>query len=164
YQGRTFALLPGGWMAMRVKQVPLSSILREYEFIDLVDADIQGEELNAFPESIEELSKRAARVHIGTHSEESEVQLRKTFSAAAWPVADVAFSRAALPDGMRAAAKAGAAIAVFPELGITGYSCGDLFAQTLLLARARAALLELAAETAPLKLHAVVGLPLIVHG
>jgi len=79
-------------------------------------------------------------------------------------VADVGFNTVAMQKTMRAAAKTGAAIALFPELGITGYSCGDLFAQTLLLARARAALLELAAATGKLKIHAIVGLPLVVHG
>ncbi len=89
YLGHTFALLPGGWMAMRVKQAPLSSVLRSYEFIDLVDADIQGEELNAFPEAINEMNSRVARVHIGTHSEQCEARLREVFSAAGWkPVWD----------------------------------------------------------------------------
>lgn len=84
YLRQTFALLPGGWMAMRVKQAPLSSILRNYEFIDFVDADIQGEEIHAFPEAIDELTKRAAYVHVGTHSDQCEQRLREVFTAAGW--------------------------------------------------------------------------------
>jgi NAD+ synthase (glutamine-hydrolysing) len=79
-------------------------------------------------------------------------------------VADVTFNTAAIRAAMQAAAKRGAALALFPELSVTGYTCGDLFAQALLHTRARAALLELAAATKSLKIHAVVGLPLAVHG
>jgi NAD+ synthase (glutamine-hydrolysing) len=79
-------------------------------------------------------------------------------------VADVTFNTAKIREGMQAAARRGGAIALFPELSITGYSCGDLFAQGLLHTRAREALLELAAATRALRIHAVVGLPLHVHG
>ena len=79
-------------------------------------------------------------------------------------VADVAFNTGAIRTAMQAAAKSGAAIALFPELCVTGYTCGDLFAQALLHTRAREALLELAAATKNLPLHAVVGLPLAVQG
>ena len=79
-------------------------------------------------------------------------------------VADVGFNANALREAMLVATKAGAALALFPELSLTGYSCGDLFAQSLLLVRARAALLELAATTQSLGLHAVVGLPLVANG
>lgn len=90
--------------------------------------------------------------------------LRLATVAPALRVADVGFNTGAIHDAMRTAAKAGATLALFPELGITGYTCGDLFAQTLLFTRARSALLELAAATKTLGLHAVVGLPLAVHG
>jgi NAD+ synthase (glutamine-hydrolysing) len=64
-------------------------------------------------------------------------------------VADVGFNTQTILASLHAAAKRGAAIALFPELCLTGYSCGDLFAQTLLQERARAALMELAAATRP---------------
>ena len=51
-------------------------------------------------------------------------------------VADVAFNVAAIEAAAGQAAKAGARLAVFPELAITGYSCGDLFGQRLLLEQA----------------------------
>jgi NAD+ synthase (glutamine-hydrolysing) len=78
-------------------------------------------------------------------------------------VADVAFNTAEIRRAVQLAAKRGAAIALFPELCLTGYTCGDLFAQSLLHERARLALLELAAATKSLGLHAVVGLPLPVR-
>jgi NAD+ synthase (glutamine-hydrolysing) len=90
--------------------------------------------------------------------------LRIASSAPELRVADVTFNIAQIRATLRAAAKAGAALALFPELSITGYTCGDLFAQSLLYARARAGLLELAAATKTLGLHAVVGLPLAVNG
>lgn len=65
---------------------------------------------------------------------------------------------------MRQVARQGAQLVLFPELCLTGYSCGDLFAQNLLHTRARAALLEVAVATKKLGLHAVIGLPLAVQG
>lgn len=50
-------------------------------------------------------------------------------------------------------------IVVFPELGITGYTCGDLFAQQLLLRSAEDALSSLLRNTATLDIIAIVGMP-----
>ncbi len=58
----------------------------------------------------------------------------------------------------------GARLAVFPELCITGYSCGDLFAQDTLMSASREALLRIAEETKDLGILSVVGLPLAVDG
>ncbi len=79
-------------------------------------------------------------------------------------VADVAFNAGTIRAALQAAARQGAALVLFPELSLTGYTCGDLFAQSLLHTQARAALLELAAATKATGIHAVVGLPLAVHG
>jgi NAD+ synthase (glutamine-hydrolysing) len=79
-------------------------------------------------------------------------------------VADVGFNAGVIRSAMKDAARQGAALALFPELGLTGYTCGDLFAQALMHTRAREALLELAGATKALGIHAVVGLPLTVHG
>jgi len=48
----------------------------------------------------------------------------------------------------REAASRGAEIAVFPEMAVTGYTCGDLFAQKRLLDRTLEGLLELESFTA----------------
>jgi len=90
--------------------------------------------------------------------------LRLATAAPELRVADVAFNTGAIKSALRNAVKQGAALALFPELSLTGYTCGDLFAQSLLHTRAREALLELAAATRALKIHAIVGLPLEVHG
>ena len=56
----------------------------------------------------------------------------------------------------------GVQLCVFPELCLTGYTCGDLFLQPALLDAARAALGTLAAL--PVKTAFVVGLPLEMNG
>lgn len=67
-------------------------------------------------------------------------------------------------EAMRTASRDGIQLAVFPELCITGYTCGDLFFQRTLLEEAEAALLKIADATSGLNLAAVVGLPLQVYG
>ena len=59
----------------------------------------------------------------------------------------------------REAAGNGAKIIVFPELCITGYTCGDLFWQETLLESAKEALFRLKRETADLDALIFVGLP-----
>ena len=78
-------------------------------------------------------------------------------------VADVAFNVGRTLDALREAAAQQCRLAVFPELGLTGYSCGDLFYQPALLDAARAALSELAQAAATIDCAAVVGLPLVVE-
>ena len=55
----------------------------------------------------------------------------------------------------------GAKIVVFPELCITGYSCGDLFGQKILIKKAYDALVEIALHTAEKKALIFVGLPFL---
>ncbi len=63
---------------------------------------------------------------------------------------------------MRAAEKAGAKVLVLPELGLTGYSCGDLFYQDTLLQGAEQALATVLEATRNLELLTAVGLPVQV--
>lgn len=56
----------------------------------------------------------------------------------------------------------GAQLTVFPELSLTGATCGDLFLEAPLLDAAEAALAELLRQSAQLHSLAVVGLPLRV--
>ena len=57
------------------------------------------------------------------------------------------------------AAKNGVAAIVFPELCLTGYTCGDMFFRDELLAAASAAAETFAAKTVNLPLVSIVGLP-----
>ena len=83
--------------------------------------------------------------------------------AAATPrlrVADCAYNASETLALMRQADEAGVRLAVFPELGLTGYTCGDLFLQESLLEGARQALETLREESRSLNLLTLVGLPL----
>ena len=60
---------------------------------------------------------------------------------------------------VREAAGAGADIAAFPAMCVTGATCGDLFKQPLLLDAARKAVLSVAEATSDLDLTVVLGLP-----
>ena len=64
---------------------------------------------------------------------------------------------------MRKAEKAGAKVLVLPELGLTGYSCGDLFYQDTLLRAAEEALSTVLTATRNLEVVTAVGVPLRVN-
>ena len=58
------------------------------------------------------------------------------------------------------AAKSGVKLVVFPELCITGYTCGDLFLQSTLTEAAERELKNIIDKTAMLDIVSVVGLPI----
>lgn len=87
--------------------------------------------------------------------------------AAATPdlrVADCAYNASEIVKLAKQAAAKGAHLVVFPELCLTGYTCGDLFLQRTLLDGALAALDTVRRETAELNAAVVVGLPLVHQG
>ncbi len=77
-------------------------------------------------------------------------------------VADPAFNAEETIALIRAAAEHKAAIVLFPELGLSAYSCDDLFHQRALLDGCRDAIARIAKESADLPLVTVVGTPLEV--
>lgn len=64
---------------------------------------------------------------------------------------------------MRQACERRALLAVFPELGLSGYTCDDLFHQQTLLDGCRDALQEIVKASRELPLITLVGMPLQVH-
>src|SRR5258706_3618261 len=64
----------------------------------------------------------------------------------------------------RQAARRKAVLAVFPELGLSGYTCEDLFHQRALIDAAEEALRGFLGETKGLSLVSLVGLPVAVDG
>ncbi len=74
-------------------------------------------------------------------------------------VADCEYNAAQIIKLCREAAALGVKILVFPELCVTGYTCGDLFLQDTLLDAAEAALGRVAAETGELDMLIALGLP-----
>lgn len=75
-------------------------------------------------------------------------------------VANPVYNRKQICECMEKAVDKGAKIIVFPELCITGYSCGDLFYQELLLYEAKEQLKIIASETKGNDALIFVGLPL----
>ncbi|WP_296116532.1 NAD(+) synthase [uncultured Eubacterium sp.] len=79
-------------------------------------------------------------------------------------VADTKTNRKEICRLMDVAEQKGAKILVFPELCITGYTCGDLFYQQVLLREAKKELLAIAKYTERKDYLAFVGLPLEYNG
>lgn len=74
-------------------------------------------------------------------------------------VADVEHNKEEILRIMKEAREEGTELLVFPELCLTGYTCGDLFLQTALLEAAREALLSLAEATKGMEMTVLIGLP-----
>ncbi len=90
--------------------------------------------------------------------------LRLSAATPSCRVADVAHNAATILAQYQEAAGAGSALAVFPELCLTGYTCGDLFQQSTLRRGALNGLAAILAGSADLNTLAVVGLPLEKDG
>ncbi|SEC88718.1 NAD+ synthase (glutamine-hydrolysing) [Nocardioides exalbidus] len=76
-------------------------------------------------------------------------------------IADPAANAAAVIEQARACHDDGVAVAVFPELGLTGYSVDDLFLQDTLLASVEEAIAEIVAASGDLMTALVVGAPVV---
>lgn len=79
-------------------------------------------------------------------------------------VADVDFNVSETVKLAKKASSNDTSVVVFPELGITGYTCGDLFNQNALLDKAIDGLYDLAEQTKDLNTVLIVGLPVQVGG
>ena len=79
-------------------------------------------------------------------------------------VADPVYNAGVICERLEEAYAAGAKIIVFPELCLTGYTCGDLFMQPLLLKEASAQLSRVAAVTRNKDALVAVGLPMEMDG
>ncbi|MCH5258239.1 MAG: NAD(+) synthase [Lachnospiraceae bacterium] len=75
-------------------------------------------------------------------------------------VADPEYNAKEICKGIGEASTKGAKIIVFPELCLTGYTCGDLFLQELLLEQAKASLRTVAEATSGSDALVFVGLPI----
>lgn len=79
-------------------------------------------------------------------------------------VADPVYNRQAIIEKIDEAEQQRAAVVVFPELCITGYTCGDLFLMEPLLEQAEQVLLDIAEETNGKNMLIFVGLPFAWKG
>ncbi len=89
--------------------------------------------------------------------------LRAALAVPALKVADVAFNQTQIQQYIEKAAEKGVTLLAFPELSLTGASCGDLFLSDVLTQSAAQALCELAA-TVPSEMLVLLGAPLLVQG
>ena len=78
-------------------------------------------------------------------------------------VADCRFNAQQIDTLIAIADGKGVQMIVFPELCITGYSCADLFGQTLLLEEAEIALMQIMNNTRQMDIISIVGMPVIVN-
>ena len=78
-------------------------------------------------------------------------------------VADCKFNAQQIDTQIAIADGKGVQIIVFPELCITGYSCADLFGQTLLLEEAEIALMQIMNNTRQMDIISIVGMPIAVN-
>ena len=74
-------------------------------------------------------------------------------------VADCSFNEMHIENLVAQAEGKGVEIICFPELSMTGYTCGDLFAQQLLLDSAENALFRLLDFTRSLNIITIIGMP-----
>jgi len=79
-------------------------------------------------------------------------------------IAEPVFNAGKIIEIVRKAAAESCSLLVFPELSITGYTCADLFAQTLLLKAAADALFEISEATREYEIAFAIGLPFVLRG
>lgn len=79
-------------------------------------------------------------------------------------VADLEFNKKGIIEMVADASSKGVRVLAMPELGVTGYTCGDLFEQPLLLKKAEEAVTAIAKATAALATAFAVGCPVASGG
>lgn len=79
-------------------------------------------------------------------------------------VADCRFNAGQIEKEIVIADGKGVQIIVFPELCITGYTCGDLFAQQLLLEEAEMGLMQVLNTTRQMDIISILGMPVTLNG
>lgn len=79
-------------------------------------------------------------------------------------VADPAYNRERIMEKIEEAEEERAAVVVFPELCLTGYTCSDLFFMEPLLEQAKQGLIKIAEDTAGKNMLVFVGLPVASRG
>lgn len=78
-------------------------------------------------------------------------------------VADCKFNAQQAETQIMVADGKGVQIVIFPELNLTGYSCGDLFSHNLMLEQAEMALMQIVNNTRQLDVISIVGMPVMVN-
>jgi len=69
---------------VEVKGLSINTILKTVNYVDLMDMDIQGAELDAIRGSLFTLNDKVKRLHIATHSKEIEESIYDILSKEGW--------------------------------------------------------------------------------
>lgn len=78
-------------------------------------------------------------------------------------VADVTYNKNKIIEKLDEAAKQGVKLIVFPELALSGYTCGDLFMQNTLIEECQAAISDLAAVSSNMDMVIAAGSPVRIN-
>lgn len=84
YEGYDVLKLKSGYQAIKTECLLLGDIMKDADRIDLIDMDLQGEELKVVASTIDDLDRKALRLHIGTHQPAIEACLRKLLNKHGW--------------------------------------------------------------------------------
>lgn len=76
--------LMDGWGAIKVKTLGMREVLRDTSHVSLMDFDIQNSEAKVVRAGIDTLSEKVERLHIGTHSQSAERDLRSVLNDNNW--------------------------------------------------------------------------------
>lgn len=79
-------------------------------------------------------------------------------------ISDCKFNAVEIENDIVSSAAEGVEVIVFPELSMTGYSCGDLFLQPFLLEEAEKGLMQVMNSTRALETIAIIGMPVVSCG
>ena len=69
-----------------VSAITLNTILQPLDFVDYLDVDIQYAERSVIPASMDLLSARVKRIHVGTHAPDIHDALENLFRQAGWRI------------------------------------------------------------------------------
>jgi FkbM family methyltransferase len=84
YYGKQVFLNDAGYGHIYVSPITLEEMMADLEVIDLIDMDLQGAEREVIQHSMDALTRKVKRVHIGTHANDIEDKARAAFAAAGW--------------------------------------------------------------------------------
>jgi FkbM family methyltransferase len=68
----------------QIEAISLPTLLLPLDFVDLIDMDVQGAELDILAAATETLKQKVKRVHVETHSEGLHTNILKLFQALGW--------------------------------------------------------------------------------
>jgi len=77
----------GDWPNAKIEEIKglsINTILQKVNFVDLLDMDIQGLELDAIRSSLSTLNSKVKRIHIATHGKEIQEKLYDLLTSKGW--------------------------------------------------------------------------------